>query len=154
MLRDYFPTKSSMGSHARRYNRILASFYDEIRDFICLHYCLTARDDSDYWRTCRDHPALPESLQHKLELWRTRLPTENDLDYVSERPAFSAISYVYVCAGMGHLPREGPAAAAMADAKFARAVFEDRRRSIDEILATAPDHWTLLQRIHGIEGTP
>lgn len=148
LLRDYFPTRAGMAGHAARYNRHMASYYDEIRDFICMHYCLTARDDSDYWRTCREHPAVPDSLKAKLELWRTRLPTENDLDYTAELPAFSAISYTYVLAGMAHLPRNGLAAAAFADAGFARAVFADRKRAIEATLAQAPDHWALLNRIH------
>lgn len=149
MLREYFPRKSSMEAHAKRYNRIMASFYDEIRDFICMHYCLTARDDSDYWRTCAEHPAVPDSLTEKLEMWRSRLPTENDLDYVSSQPAFSAISYTYVCLGMQHYPKQGLPAAAMADGRFAKAVFEDRQRAIQEVLRAAPPHWTLLQHIHG-----
>ena len=148
MLREYFPSKSSMRSHARRYNQVMASFYDEIRDFICMHYCLTARDDSEYWRTCANHPAVPDSLREKLDMWRTRLPGENDLDYVAAQPAFSAISYIYVCLGMQHFPHDGPAAAAMSDANFARAVFEDRKRAIDQVLQAAPPHWQILQQIH------
>lgn len=148
LLQDYFPTKSSLEYCAGQYNRHMASYYEEIRDFICMHYCLTARNDTDYWRTCAAHPAVPESLQAKLALWRTRLPSENDLGYTANLPAFSAISYTYVLAGMRHLPHEGLAAAAMFDADFAQAVLRDRQRTIEQTLAAAPDHWSILQRMH------
>ncbi|MFP6747483.1 MAG: tryptophan halogenase family protein [Alphaproteobacteria bacterium] len=149
LLRDHFPTKSSMAPFARRYNRHMASYYDEIRDFITMHYCLTARTDTDYWRDCHAHGAIPPSLQEKLELWRNRPPTENDLDYTSELPAFSAISYNYVLAGMQRLPEHPLPAEAMQDLGFARAVLEDRRKGIADTVAQAPYHKDLLDQIHG-----
>mgnify|MGYP003325801406 FL=1 len=149
MLRDYFPTKSTMATFAKCYNRHMASFYDEIRDFITMHYCLTDRTDTEYWRLCHDHPAIPDSLTDKLELWQARLPTEHDLDYTSDVPAFSAVSYNYILAGMGHLPPNPLPTESMQDQDFARAVFEDRAKSIADIVAQAPYHMDMLDSIHG-----
>ncbi len=149
---DHFPTKDSIEVLARPYNRHMQSLYEEIRDFICMHYCLTERDDTDYWRACRDHPNLPDSLAEKLRLWAARPAVENDLGYTSHPPAFSAVSYCYVAIGMGHLPQGGLAAAAFFDDRFAEAVFADRQRIANEALAAAPDHYRLLERIHGEEG--
>jgi len=148
MLRDYFPTKSTMATFAKRYNRHMASFYDEIRDFITMHYCLTDRTDTEYWRLCHDHPAIPDSLTDKLELWQARLPTENDLDYTSDVPAFSSVSYNYILAGMDHLPPHPLPIESMQDLNFARAVFEDRAKSISDIVTQAPYHMDMLDRIH------
>ncbi len=149
LLRDHFPTKSTMAIFAKRYNRHMASYYDEIRDFITMHYCLTDRTDTDYWRLCHDHPNIPDSLQAKLELWQARLPTENDLDYTSELPAFSAVSYNYILAGMDHLPPNPLPAEAMQDLDFAKAVIEDRAKGIAATAAQAPYHMDLLDQIHG-----
>lgn len=38
---------------ADEYNRRMIADYEEIRDFIVLHYCLTERDDTPFWRACR-----------------------------------------------------------------------------------------------------
>ena len=149
LLRDHFPTKSTMATFAKRYNRHMASYYDEIRDFITMHYCLTDRTDTDYWRLCHDHPAIPDSLLEKLDLWRTRLPTENDLDYTSDLPAFSAVSYNYILAGMDQLPENPLPAEAMQDLGLAKAVFEDRRKGIAATIAEAPYHMDMLDQIHG-----
>lgn len=152
LLYDHFPTKDNMATLAAPYNRHMQSLYSEIRDFICMHYCLTERDDTDYWRDCRNHPNVPDSLAAKLELWANRPPVENDLGYTSTPPAFSAVSYCYVAFGMGHLPRQGLAAAAFYDHRFGEALFADRRRITGEALAAAPDHYQLLERIHGADG--
>ena len=148
LLRDHFPTKSSMLPFAKRYNRHMAAYYDEIRDFICMHYCLTDRTDTPYWQDCQNHGAIPDSLQEKLTLWQSRLVSENDLDYTSGVPAFSAVSYNYILAGMNALPNGPLPAEAMHDLGLARAVFEDRAKGIEAIAAQAPDHMDLLDQIH------
>ena len=88
-------------------------------------------------------------MLEKLDLWRTRLPTENDLDYTSDLPAFSAVSYNYILAGMDQLPENPLPAEAMQDLGLAKAVFEDRRKGIAATIAEAPYHMDMLDQIHG-----
>lgn len=152
LLRDYFPTKNNMDVMAGQFNRHMKSLYEEIRDFICMHYCLTDREDTDYWQTCKNHPAVPESLQEKLALWQQRLPAENDLGYTTEIPAFSAVSYTYIAMGMGLIPKEWQASEGFYDADFAKAVIDDRQRTIGQMMKEAPDHWKFVQDIHGSKG--
>ena len=38
---------------------------EKVRDFIILHYKLTEREDSPFWRRCRDMP-IPASLQQRI----------------------------------------------------------------------------------------
>ena len=152
LLHDYFPTKDNMAVMARQYSDHMRNLYEQIRDFICMHYCLTDREDTDYWRECKNHPAVPDSLREKLTLWRERLPTENDLGYSTEIPAFSAVSYTYIALGMGLHPRNWRSGEAFFDDDFARAVIQDRQRVIGEAMAQAPDHWQLIHAIHGAKG--
>jgi tryptophan 7-halogenase len=44
--------------------------YEWVRDFIILHYKATERDDTPFWRYCRDM-AIPPSLQARMDLFRT-----------------------------------------------------------------------------------
>ncbi len=152
LLRDYFPTKRNMDVMSGQFNRHMKSLYEEIRDFICMHYCLTDREDSDYWRACKNHTAIPDSLQEKLALWKSRLPTENDLGYSTDIPAFSAVSYTYIAMGMGLMPQDWQASEGFFDADFAKAVISDRQQNIAQTMQQAPDHWAFVQDIHGNKG--
>jgi len=64
-----FPDKSFNQADIDEYNLISTLEYEQIRDFIVLHYNATRRDDSEFWRRCRDMP-VPDSLTHKLELFK------------------------------------------------------------------------------------
>ncbi|QFT78714.1 tryptophan halogenase family protein [Erythrobacter sp. THAF29] len=53
------------------YNRGMREVYEDVRDFIILHYKATQRDDTEFWRYVRDMD-VPDSLAKKIELWRSR----------------------------------------------------------------------------------
>ena len=53
-----------------RFNSDSAQEYLDIRDFLVLHYKATERDDSEFWRYCRNLPP-PDGLAAKLEMYRS-----------------------------------------------------------------------------------
>lgn len=96
---ELLPTDADSEIRSNAYNRYMAERYDQVRDFLLLHYVLNPRDDSPFWReikTC----SLPDSLKQRLELWRSGghlLPDRNHL--------FSSSSWVSVLIGQGIMPR-------------------------------------------------
>lgn len=92
-------TRETMPITARRFNEITRYRWDRIIDFLKLHYCLSERDDSDFWRDNRDPATIPDSLREQLALWRYRAP--GDQDFSSNNEMFPAASYQYVLFGMG-----------------------------------------------------
>ena len=56
---------------AAEYNRLSIQEFERIRDFIILHYSANNRAGGELWRYCREMK-LPDSLAHKLELYRAR----------------------------------------------------------------------------------
>ena len=50
----------------------------DIIDFLKLHYVLSERTDSDYWREHSESGTIPESLRDSLDLWRSHVPWVSD----------------------------------------------------------------------------
>lgn len=88
---------------ARRFNRRMHYHWDAVIEFLKLHYVLSRRDDSQYWRDSRDPESCPESLRDKLTLWQQQPPWHDDAPRVDE--LFPSASYQYVLYGMGFRPR-------------------------------------------------
>jgi tryptophan halogenase len=80
------------------FNRLSEWQYERIRDFLVLHYTANRRFGEPLW-DCLRSMDLPESLRHKLELFRSRaaLPTY-------EYGLFSRDSWLAVLAGQGIVP--------------------------------------------------
>ena len=66
-----FPDRRFDPAERAEYNRQLDEVYEDVRDFIILHYKATRRDDSDFWNYCRTME-IPDKLASKLELWKSK----------------------------------------------------------------------------------
>jgi tryptophan halogenase len=64
-----FPGKPISPLERDEYNRGMGELYDDVRDFVILHYKATQRDDTELWRYVGGME-VPESLARKIELWR------------------------------------------------------------------------------------
>lgn len=67
-LISFFPNEVIEQLDVDEYNQLALADYDQIKDFIILHYKLTERDDSDFWRSCKDME-IPTSLQTRIDLF-------------------------------------------------------------------------------------
>ena len=87
LLAEHFPYHDPGPGYgaplALRYNRIMADRYLEILDFINLHYCLTQRTDTAYWREVQSSHRLHDRVRAKLEFWRTKPPSYPDFEDAS-----------------------------------------------------------------------
>ena len=74
--------------------------WGRIIDFLKLHYVLTQRTDSAFWRDNVDPATVPDRLKNLLHLWKYQSPWFFDeFDRLEE--VFPAASYQYVLYGMG-----------------------------------------------------
>jgi len=69
-LLQFFPHAGCSAVDIEAHNRLADEEFERIRDFIILHYKATARDDTAFWRRCRDME-VPEPLARKLDLFRS-----------------------------------------------------------------------------------
>ena len=152
MIRDELPAnRADMDVVAKRFNDAFSYRWARIIDFLKLHYVLSQRDDSDYWRDHRRAESLPERLQELLQLWRHRAPYRADLFRIEE--VFPAASYHYVLYGMGFKP-DSALSRPVRPARLAQAqaCFRDAATLTKRLLGGLPRHRDLIDHIrqHGI----
>ena len=97
-LLDMLPRYAAGGAPQRRYDAVMHNHYRNIADFLKLHYCLSQRRDSAFWRDNCDPASIPESLQNLLEAWRGAVPSLYDFD--SKAQCFSETNYKFILYGM------------------------------------------------------
>lgn len=64
-----FPTAGIAQEDIDEFNRQADFDIEHIRDFIILHYHVTNRTDSPFWRHCRQMD-IPASLRHRIDLFK------------------------------------------------------------------------------------
>jgi tryptophan 7-halogenase len=69
-LMGVFPDRTFNPDDLAEYNRVAIQEFDQVRDFIVLHYCATERSDSALWNYCRTMP-IPETLRYKIDQFRS-----------------------------------------------------------------------------------
>lgn len=97
-LRALFPAGRDMTAEAAEFNAQTAREYEEIRDFIILHYHLTARRDSPFWRDSADRP-IPGRLKRRIALYQSSGRIFRDGNELFAEP-----SWLQVLNGQGLMP--------------------------------------------------
>ncbi len=80
MLTEHFPYGDELEPLAFRFNRIMANRFYEILDIVNLHYCLSQRNDSEFWREIQKPERITGRLKAKLEYWRAKPPSSSDFE--------------------------------------------------------------------------
>jgi tryptophan halogenase len=68
-LAHFFPFDGVKQPMVDRYNELSRYEIERIRDFVCMHYKYTEREDTAFWRHCRNME-VPDSLRERVELFR------------------------------------------------------------------------------------
>jgi tryptophan halogenase len=149
MLSEDMPaTRADMDIVAARFNDAFTYRWERVIAFLKLHYVLSRREDSAFWRDHRNPASIPAHLRDLLQLWRHRAPSRNDFARTGE--VFPAASYQYILYGMGF---DGSATLRGTDhAQRADGYFRDAARLTASMLPALPSNRTLLDHIrqHGL----
>ncbi|MBU3077739.1 tryptophan halogenase family protein [Sphingomonas quercus] len=149
MLGDFLAAPAldagAMAAASRQFNQLMAARFAAIVEFLKLHYCISGRRDTAYWRDNTDPATWPEGLRDKLAQWRHRPPSR--FDFVVDHETFLSASWRFILYGMGF--RTDPAATLAvtpADAD-AGAAFIRVRQAADQAVAALPSHRALLDQL-------
>ena len=139
-LLQTFPRNAICQADVDEYNSQTNIEIEHIRDFIVLHYHVTRRQDTPFWRACRAMD-IPDSLRHRIELFREtggvfRVPSE----------LFAENSWIQVMLGQGIEPlQHHPVADLMGDEELRR-FLDDIKTSVENTVAQLPAHQTYVEQ--------
>ena len=133
-LVSFFPDKGFEQADIDEFNRQSVVEFEQIRDFIILHYTATERDDTPFWNYCRTMP-IPDTLKQKIELFRS-----NGRIFRINNELFTEASWFEVMFGQRIRPRAyHPLADTKPDDLIERMV-SDVKRVMHGVVEQMPTH--------------
>lgn len=135
-----FPDRRFNPVERNEYNLQMQEVFEDVRDFIILHYKVTRRDDSEFWNYCRTMD-VPDSLATKLELWRAKGRV-----FRQGRELFGTASWVAVLLGQGMVPEEHEPAADAMDRQYMSNALDQMRLSYRRSAEQMPAHADFIAR--------
>jgi tryptophan halogenase len=95
-----FPSEGINPSDVEEFNTQSRAEVEDIKDFIILHYHLTDRKDTPFWRYCSNMD-IPDSLKHRMSLFK-----ESGQVYKKGDELFGEASWIQVMLGQGLKPEQ------------------------------------------------
>ena len=142
-LMQLFPFSGITHALINRYNEQSKADYERIRDFIILHYKVTERDDTPFWRDCRDMK-IPDSLTERIELFR-----ESAMAYQAPDEMFRVESWMQVMLGQRLRPSGYHHMGRMLGPERLRNALDTLKNSIASAVAKMPTHRQFLETYCG-----
>lgn len=152
MISEQLPAnRAVMDIVAKRFNEKFAYRWTRIIEFLKLHYVISQRRDSQYWRDHCDPSTIPDSLREQLALWRHQAPWKYDFFHVDEM--FPSASYQFVLYGMGFdtVPYPFPKRMMKSEIELASQLFNENRAKTQKLLANLPANRALLNKLRDFE---
>ncbi|GAA6137361.1 tryptophan 7-halogenase [Arenicella sp. 4NH20-0111] len=133
-LMQMFPYDGIREPDVHEFNSQMASEIENIRDFIILHYNVTNRSDTPFWRFCKSMD-IPESLKHRIELFKQtgrvfKVPTE----------LFGENSWTQVMLGQGLMPEQYHPIVNMMDEQELTSFLAGIDQYVTHLVAQLPSH--------------
>jgi len=145
MIAEMFPHGGPIEAPARRFNELMNARFENIVNFLKLHYCVSRRDEP-FWRDNAELSSIPEQLAEFLEQWKHRPPGR--YDFLLDTETFAFFNYQYILYGMGYRTDMAAARADFTQVDEAERLFAKIRRFGDRALADLPDHGALIRQIN------
>ncbi|HEX5055885.1 MAG TPA: tryptophan halogenase family protein [Gammaproteobacteria bacterium] len=133
-LMQLFPFNGITRSLVDQYNERSRNELESIRDFIILHYHATEREDTEFWRYCKNMQ-VPESLTHRMNLFR-----EYGHAYQGDGELFRVDSWTQVMLGQRIRPKQyHPLPRMMTDKELSQ-LMNGMKESIMRAVSKLPSH--------------
>ena len=148
MIAEQLPAnRDVMKISAKRFNDKFTYRWEQIIDFLKLHYLLNRREDNGYWEANRQVGSVPDNLKESLMLWQHQSPWLQDAPHFDE--LFSSASFQFVLYGMGFATQETqpPSRAEDANLAMANKLFSDNANQTARLINALPSNRELINKV-------
>lgn len=135
-----FPRDGISQHNVDEYNRQSKEEVESVRNFIMLHYHITQREDSAFWRYCKNME-IPDELSHRIKLFKdtATVPLE-------EGELFRIDSWSQVLFGQGFIPEQyHPIVDLMSEQELA-AFLASIQNNVAQRVEKLPSHQSFIDR--------
>ncbi len=140
-LKELFPDRRFAPALVEEFNDATAREMERVRDFIILHYKLTRRDDTPFWRHCAAMP-VPDTLRRKMELWDARG------EFIRYRwEMFHPASWLAMYTGFDRMPDAWNRAVDGVTPAAVAAALDRMKASVAATVAATPTHARFLSAL-------
>ncbi|SDL37080.1 tryptophan halogenase [Lentzea albidocapillata subsp. violacea] len=158
-LVKHFPDKNFEPILLDQFNREIETMFDDTRDFIQGHFSFAPRDDTPFWRACKELE-LASDFREKVAMYKAGLavnmPVTDEGNYYGNfeaefRNFWSNANYYCVFSGLDFLPEHPLPALGFRQetVESAEAVFARVKKEQEELVRTLPSTYEYLRQLHG-----
>lgn len=134
------PDGGVLNSMVEEFNQQTRVEVERIRDFIILHYKVTEREDTPFWRYCQNME-VPSALQQRIDLF-----SDAGRVFKYDNELFSEESWIQVMMGQGLVPgSHHPVADEMSEQELIR-FLQTLRQSTRHLVDQLPSHQAFIER--------
>ena len=138
--------REAMRIVSKRFNDTFSYRWARIIDFLKLHYCISKRDDNQFWIDNRDPETIPDSLLELLDLWKHQAPWH--LDFIHKEEVFPSASYQYVLYGMDFETADTFHGQTQQDREFFARQRQVNQVRTEQLMNYLPGNRSLINKIH------
>lgn len=144
ILGTHLTGKNTSQSVRDSFNKIMNGTYEDLKQFIVLHYCLTDRDDTEFWQEVAGTAKYCDGLEEKIATWQHKICEYMDLagGYIT---MFSDENYRAVLYGMNHYPKLNIPANSEENEKIYQE-FDNRVTQVSNLVMSHKDYLTNLHK--------
>ncbi|MDO6611636.1 tryptophan 7-halogenase [Shewanella sp. 1_MG-2023] len=138
-LLQMFPSQGIVEEDINEFNEQTRTETENIRDFIVLHYKVTDRTDTRFWRYCKNM-SVPSSLQHRIDMFDA-----SGKVYKHGNELFGESSWIQVMMGQGLAPKQyHPIVDMMEDEELEHFLGSIKAKAKQKV-SNLPDHYDFVQ---------
>lgn len=139
-LMQMFPNQGVRQEDVDEFNKQTREETEGIRDFIILHYHVTDRRDTPFWRQCASME-IPETLAHRIRLFR-----ETGRVFRKADELFAENSWIQVMLGQGILPERYHPVVDVMEKKELGEFLDMVKMNVAKTVASLPSHQQYIRQ--------